>query len=394
MAGRKRIVWVVGTGLVAVAIMVAVAVWGTLSAGNRLSRGPGGVVHVGGSLVATATVTAQTGQLDWGDGHMAAILDLLVEEVHWVGDRVSARSKPPDVRPGQHLEVLAPPMYPYKVGKRYAATFNYLGVGSSPSPLDDYEWWLADGISEDGLVLTNDDDPQVVKELFARMDAVDGDVDPPGVFLAQLAAEWEEQLNASGLGLPPPPPGPLLRVMFLEAGLISEAEAATAGAPDLVDLPAEQRIFPSDPLDAPTLVSEFEEKLGLEMIPLEAMILHEGTVSGSPSLALWFPGVGRTAEFFVDSETGITIINSLVPRGLPFEIVGFSARRRLNRASNLEPDHRAHRSSGAPTRCSIPGNRRKRRHPSGEVDAGGPVLPAGSRHAIPARHRSDRGRIG
>lgn len=319
MTRRRRFGWMVVSGLLAVGVLVTTVVSGSVDSGPRSSQPPG-VVFVGRNLVATVEVLAKTAEVDYAGGTRASVLEVEVKEVHWVGHPEPSLVETPEVIPGDRFEVLAPPGYNYRVGENYAASFSYHGSYSAIS------WWLAEGIAADGRVVTNEDDPEAVQALFSKMDASDGDVDPPGKFLAELAAEWEVRLNARDRGIPfeARPLGPLLRLMFTEAGMIPEGTLdSSAGPPDFIDLLPEQRVFPSDFSDAPEMLARAEQALGLTWVPLEAMILHDGAIGDSPSLALWFPGVGRTAEFFIDSDTGVTIISSLAPKGKGFEIVGF-----------------------------------------------------------------------
>lgn len=319
MSRRRRFGWMVGSGLLVVGVLVMIVFFSQVGGGSHSSQLPG-VVFVGRNLVATVEVLAKTAEVDYAGGTRASVLEVEVQEVHWVGQPEPSLVETPEVTPGDRFEALAPPGYDYRVGETYAASFSYHGSYSAVS------WWLAEGIAADGRVVTNEDDPEAVQALFSTMDASDGDVDPPGEFLAELAAEWEVRLNARDQGVPfeARPLGPLLRVMFTEAGMIPEgSQDGPAGPPDFVDLPPEQRVFPSDFSDAPEMLAQAEQALGLTWVPLEAMILHDGAIGDSPSLALWFPGVGRTAEFFIDSDTGVTIVSSLVPKGKGFEIVGF-----------------------------------------------------------------------
>ncbi|GIU91557.1 MAG: hypothetical protein KatS3mg011_0463 [Acidimicrobiia bacterium] len=319
MSHKRRFGWTVVGGVVGLGILVMIVALSPVGRGARSSQWPG-VVFVGRNLVATVKVLAKTAEVDYAGGTRASVLEVEVQEVHWVGQPEPSLVETPEVAPGDRFEALSPPGYDYRVGETYAASFSYHGSYSTVS------WWLAEGIAVDGRVVTSEDDPEAVQALFSTMDASDGDIDPPGEFLAELAAEWEAWLNARDRGVPVAarPLGPLLRAMFTEAGMIPDGSQDGPGQPlDFVDLPPEQRVFPSDFSDAPEMLARAEQAFGITWVPLEAMILHDGTIGDSPSLALWFPGVGRTAEFFIDSDTGVTIVSSLVPKGKGFEIVAF-----------------------------------------------------------------------
>jgi hypothetical protein len=130
-------------------------------------------------------------------------------------------------------------------------------------------------------------------------------------------------LNARDNGVPfdELPLGPMLRAIYEEAGAFPD-DTMSGGGDGLASQAPEKRILPGDRSEA-NLV-EWRDTLGIETTQLEGLIIHGETLDGTSSIALWFNHVARSAEFFVDHETGITVIRSMAPVGIAFDVVTFT----------------------------------------------------------------------
>jgi hypothetical protein len=71
------------------------------------------------------------------------------------------------------------------------------------------------------------------------------------------------------------------------------------------------------------LLLDAGQSIGADWVLFEALVIHGAGFGETSTIGLWFEGVGRTGEYFVDPESEATVIRSVIPQGWPFEIVGF-----------------------------------------------------------------------
>lgn len=271
--------------------------------------------HIGDDLVATVDVVRELDEVAIFDLRARGV-ELEVVEVHWVGTLRSGVAEAPPVEVGDTLKAMRLPGYDYRVGERYVASFIFVIPGA-----DGYEWWLTTGLDLEGRVVTNSDFPKAAQRSIEVADAVDGDVDPPAVLLAGLAAENEVMLNARDAGVAEEelPLGPMLTAVYRQAGLLPE----TTTTVDIASLPPEARILPIDLAD-PEADTDMLTSLGVaEAYQVEGMVVHGPSLSGVSSIALWFPGLARSAAFLVDQDLGVTAFRTVAPAGVNFDLVGF-----------------------------------------------------------------------
>ena len=276
---------------------------------------------LGRILIATVEVVREIETIDYGGGDSGRGLEMRVLEVHWLGEPAMTIIATPKVVPGDLLVVEEPPGYRYQVGEIYVASFGYQG-DVQPPPLDRYPWWLSVGVATDGSVVARDArEAETFEQVLMAADAVDGDEDPVGEVMAGLAAERQVLFDARDRGVPYDrlPRGPMLQAVDAAFG-VERGSVAEGPGVGYRDLAPEERILPSD-LSEQT--EDMEAVLGAPLIQLEAMVIHGPDLAGVGSIGLWFPGKARTAEFGVDTVTGVTVIRSMVPSGVPFDLVGF-----------------------------------------------------------------------
>ncbi len=277
------------------------------------------VLHVGRSLVATITVVAEVAPDVGWDG--ASGLEVEVLDVHWIGHPAPAVLETPEVQTGERLLVLRPPKHDYQVGETYVASFDYGPEGFG------YQWWTNTGVDSDGGVVQGRLKKGVAEEALTVADEADGDRDSAADLLSSLAAEWEAFLNArdargSEEGLPL---GPMLKAMYRAAGVEIDATVSVESvAEEYLARPANQRVLPTELAEDLQFAALIEGSLGVDLVQMEGLVLHDDRVEEGSTIALWFEEVGRTAESFVDSATGVTVLRTTVPARLSFELVAFS----------------------------------------------------------------------
>jgi hypothetical protein len=177
--------------------------------------------------------------------------------------------------------MLAPAGYQYQIGRDYVATVSYGGGNEG------YDWWLNAAVQDDGRVIKAGMDPAEARAQLDAADAVDGDEDSDVELMVGLVTEWEVRYAALDRG-ESRPPGPMLAAVFKEAGIpVSEpAQSLEESLDAFVDTPAEYRVFPTDNLEADGFVDGIQQSLGVPLVQMEAMVLHDDAVDDAASLGL------------------------------------------------------------------------------------------------------------